>query len=76
MDTQESMSSQQPASDPTPAGRPRMGEEKRQAVRLTLPPSEVVALRKLGNGSASAGVSWLLAQRRDQQTMVDKTSPK
>lgn len=47
-------------------GRPRMGEEKRQAVRMTLPPSEVEALREIGNGSASAGVSVLLRWWGDQ----------
>ena len=67
MDTQKRGGGQQPAPDSTPAGRPRMGEEKRQAVRLTLPPSEVVALRKLGNGSASAGVSFLLRWWTERQ---------
>jgi len=45
-------------------GRPMAGPEPRQDVRLTLPASEVEELRRYGDGSASAGVSRLLAAQR------------
>lgn len=66
MDTQKRGGEQQPAPDHTPAGRPRMGDEMRQSVRLTLPRSEVERLREIGYGSASMGVSLLLRWWEDQ----------
>lgn len=43
-----------------PAGRPRLGKEKRRRVNLMLEPATYEYLKRVGDGSASAGIALIV----------------
>jgi len=43
-----------------PAGRPRIGKEKKRRVNLMLEPATYDYLRTVGDGSASAGIALIV----------------
>jgi hypothetical protein len=43
-----------------PAGRPKMGKEKKRRVNLMLEPATYDYLRKVGDGSASTGIALIV----------------
>lgn len=53
-----------------PAGRPKIGKEKRRRVNLMLEPETYEYLRKVGDGNASAGIALIvlvhMAQKLDE----------
>lgn len=53
-----------------PAGRPRLGKEKRRRVNLMLEPATYDYLRKVGDGSASAGIA-LIVLRHMSEALVE-----
>lgn len=57
-----------------PAGRPKLGKEKKRRVNLMLEPATYTYLKKVGEGSASAGIGLivLLHMARELDSAIQK----
>jgi len=60
-----------------PAGRPKIGKEKKRRVNLMLEPATYEYLRRVGDGNASAGIGLIVMHHMARQLFQEvKKLPK